>query len=112
MKSKIKKKPAKILTVSQVKFTQTVELHKCPYCGRIRPLGRVPGDSGPAKCIDCTFGPPMHFWIHCKICGSLEVNPETYCWSCDQDKKRHLQAFKGAGKDALGSFHPKTKLEV
>lgn len=74
-----------------------IRIGKCPYCGRLRPLGRTQGDTGPDRCIDCTFGPPMEYWTRCRICGSLEVNPEVSCWSCEQDKKRRRKAYRQAG---------------
>jgi len=78
-------------TVSEIKWYQTGE-GKCSGCGRVRPIGRVnlPDDSSQtALCIDCHFGPPIEYWTPCPKCGSLEVNPEAYCYNCEQEAKNN-----------------------
>ncbi len=75
-------------TVSEICFIPE-EIGECSQCHRIRPLGRlnIIGDSDRKVCIDCHFGPPMDYWGNCPKCGSLEVNPEAYCYECKQKEK-------------------------
>ncbi len=72
-------------TVSNTTF-KPLRVGECSICHRTRPLGRVDGDY--LACIDCHFGPPMEYWEYCPRCGSLEVNPEAYCYECEQRQQR------------------------
>ena len=69
---------------------------ECSICHRIRPLGRVDGDY--LACIDCHFGPPMQYWERCNKCGSLEVNPEAFCFECEDGGKRIKAREKALGR--------------
>lgn len=54
-----------MVTVSELKWHQTIPIGKCPCCGKEKPLGilNIPWydeedeQRGP-RCIDCFFGPP------------------------------------------------------
>jgi hypothetical protein len=65
-----------MVTVSELKWCETIESGECPCCGRVRPLGVLnvgwfdehDQEIG-ARCIDCYFGPPCEYWDRCPKCG-------------------------------------------
>lgn len=99
-----------MVTVSELKWYQTIPIGKCPCCGKDKPLGilNIPqfGEEdeqrGP-RCIDCFFGPPEPeftpfddeederyercLYHSCEICGGEFWDGGTSCTCYEADDK-------------------------
>jgi hypothetical protein len=96
-----------MVTVSELKWHQTIPTGKCPCCGQEKPLGilNIPWfdeedeQRGP-RCIDCFFGPPepdfnsfddeeeddSNIPRDCPICGGESWDGGTSCTCCETDE--------------------------
>jgi hypothetical protein len=78
-----------MVTVSELAWHETIQMGKCPCCGKEKPLGilNIPwadeedAQRGP-RCIDCFFGPPEPDFN--SFPGEEEDDPSTYrdCQVC------------------------------